>query len=275
MKNTAVNVRRYLIISSILALAAGAAGCGGSSDGSRPGAGGTTPPPTGTGGVVASGGTLGGGGAPGSGGTTAAPSANCTPGYSPPATSPLITDFATNGPVGWNSGLGKWGAIGTLWGGFFTYAGTTSSSVSWAVTNQALVLSGSVAPGDYIGGGMSFDQCVNTSVFTGVQFTLGGTVAGCGLKFQVQTFDEKPAGTNQVGGCPANCYSFPGEYLTTTIGPVTVNFSDLTGGQLLTQSAIANEIVGLQWQFESPGTDGGQLACPNIGLTITNVSFVQ
>jgi hypothetical protein len=144
-------------------------------------------------------------------------------------------------------------------------------------TNQDLVLSGSVAAGDYAGGGMSFDACVNTTTYTGVQFTLGGTTAGCDLYFQVQTFDEKPAGLGQVGGCTTGCYAFPGTKLTSTSGAVSVPFANLTGGQLTTEPSIANEIVGLQWQFQSPAPvgDGGQVGCTGINLTITNVSFVS
>jgi hypothetical protein len=145
-------------------------------------------------------------------------------------------------------------------------------------TNQNLALSGSVAAGDYSGGGLSFDVCVNTSTYTGVQFTLGGTVAGCDLYFDVQTFDEKPAGTGQVGGCTlSSCYVFPNTKLTSTSGVVSVPFANLSGGQLTTEPAIANEIVGLQWQLQSPAPvgDGGQLGCTGINLTITNVSFVS
>jgi hypothetical protein len=150
-------------------------------------------------------------------------------------------------------------------------------TVSVDLINQNLVLSGNVAPADFGNGGLSFDRCVNSSTYTGVQFTLGGTVAGCNLRFQVQTFDEKPAGDNQVGGCTANCYVFPSTVLQTTTGVVTVRFADLTGGQLTTASAIANEIVGLQWQLESPAPvgDGGQLGCTGVKLTVDDVSFIS
>jgi hypothetical protein len=79
-----------------------------------------------------------------------------------------------------------------------------------------------------------------------------------------------------VGGCTSGCYVFPNTKLTSTSGGVTVSFANLSGGQLTTQQAIANEIVGLQWQFQSPAPvgDGGQLGCTGINLTITNVSFV-
>lgn len=311
MEKTAVKVQRYLIMSSMLALAALAAGCS-SSSGTRPGtagtpaggtsaaggtietggttvSGGTTTP---TGGTTTAAGTTTAGGttaAAGTSGTSTGPS--CTPAFSP-ATA-LITDFSS-GPAGWHPGLygGKWGTLGVLTGSLFAFAGTASTfdandpqgrktmDVTVDTTNQDLVLAGDVVASDYAGGGLSFDQCVNTTVYTGVQFTLGGSTAGCDLYFYAQTFDEKGSGPGQVGGCVSSstmsCYVFPGVKLTSTTGPVTVHFTDLKGGQLTTATSIANEIVGLQWQFNSPAPvgDGGQSGCSKIALTIANVSFV-
>lgn len=301
MEKTAVKVQRYLIISTVLALAALVAGCG-SSD-TRPNAGGTP-----AGGTSAVGGTIETGGTPVSGGTTTptggtssaggstaaagtsgtSTGPSCTPAFSPDAS--LITDFSS-GPAGWHAGLGggKWGTIGVLTGSIFDFAGPNSTmdlvkNPNWVqvkatvdATNQDMLLAGNVAASDYAGGGLSFDQCVNTTVYTGVQFTLGGTVAGCDLYFYAQTFDEKGSGPGQVGGCTTGCYVFPGVKLTSTTGPVTVHFSDLKGGQLTTATSIANEIVGLQWQFNSPAPvgDAGQSGCTGIALTVTNVSFVS
>jgi hypothetical protein len=285
MEKMAVNVRRTLMVSSVLVLAVSAAGCGGSSGGERPGTGGTTgtPQTTAAGGTTASGGTTAPmGGTTATGGTTTAPATSapstvlsCSPGVSPAA--PLLTDFSA-GTSGWHATVGKWGATSNLTGSIFSYGGgQTGSTMASSVDTTAmdLVLSGNVLAGDYSGGGMSFDQCVNTSTYTGVQFTLGGSTAGCDLVFQVQTYDEQS--TTNKGGCTSSCYGFPSAKLTSTTGTVTVHFSDLTGGVLTTQPAIKNEMVGLQWQFQSPAPvgDGGQLGCTGIALTITNVSFVS
>jgi len=292
MEKTAVKVRRYLIISGVLGLAASAAGCGGSS-GDRGTTGGVidtggTPAPIG--GVIGTGGTpasVGGviatagtptplGGTPATGGATGAAGTPagllCPPGVAP--TSTEITNFTS---TEWNAITQKFGT-GAVVGGKFDYNGAAGSTMASSVdsTNHTLVLSGNVNPGDYAGGGLSFDECVNAAAYSGVQFTLGGTTAGCDLIFNVQTFDEKPAGVNQVGGCLSGCYSFPNVKLASASGPMTVPFSTLTGGQLLVATAIQNEMVGLQWQFQSPAPvgDGGQPGCTGIALTITNVSFV-
>jgi hypothetical protein len=290
MEKTAVNVRLYLTISSVLALAASAAGCGGSS-GDRGTTGGvidTGGTPASTGGVIETGGTpaIGGtpvtGGTPATGGTTGAAGATvtptvlaCNPGIQPAA--PLLTDFSATA-AGWHAGAGKWGTAGNLTGSGFNYA-STGSTMNWKVDTVAenFVLYGNVmAPGGYGGGGMSFDQCVNTAVYTGVQFTLGGTPAGCALKLQVQTYSQQAVANG--GGCVANCYGFPSETLASTTGSVVVKFADLAGtGQPATAAAIAQELIGLQWQFESPPPvgDAGQPDCLGINLTIDDVSFVS
>jgi hypothetical protein len=278
MEKMAVNVRRYLIISSILALAASAAGCGGSSGDRSAGTGGTTgtPDTSASGGALASGGVLGNGGTPGNGGTTGTSTApSCAAAFTP--TPELITDFSSS-PAGWHAayGGGKWGTVGVFTGSIFGFAGPNSTMTATVETKGDMLLAGNVAVGDYAGGGLSFDQCVNTTTYTGVQFTLGGLVAGCDLYFYVQTFDEKGPGSGQIGGCTSNCYVFPGMKLASASGVVTVPFSALSGGQLITAPAISNEMVGLQWQLDSPAPqgDGGQPDCTGVALTVTNVSFV-
>jgi hypothetical protein len=186
---------------------------------------------------------------------------------------PLITDFS---PLGWHATIGKFGTLGSLTGSIFSYGGAGSLMASRVdTTNQNLVLSGNVAAGDYGGGGMSFDSCVNASSYTGVQFTLGGTAAGCDLVFLIQTFSQQS--TSVGGGCMSSCYNFPETTLNNTTGPVTVHFADLAGGQPIGAVDIAKQIMGLQWQFQSsaPVGDAGQSGCTGVNLTIDDVAFVS
>ena len=220
----------------------------------------------------------GSGGSVGTGGTAACTmpiidhgALDCTQGVSP--ANPLLTDF-TEGT--WNNTMGKWGC--GFNGATYSYAGPKSTMVAQVNTMaHNLQLSGDVASGDYAGGGLSFGQCVNTTVYSGVEFTLGGTSAGCDVYFQVQSYDAQ--GVANGGGCPdkgVGCYIFPQFKLAATMGQLTVHFSDLSGGMPTGAAAIAAEIVGLQWQFQSPPPpDGGlQVSCEKIGLTITDVKFV-
>jgi hypothetical protein len=192
----------------------------------------------------------------------------------------------------WNNTTGKWGIASNLTGSLYAYAGTmTGTSKGWhagvdttagvmdiGVQSGTTVGPGNVGVGDYAGGGMAFDadDCVNTSTWTGVEFTLGGTSAGCDVFFQLQTYVDK-AITNG-GGCDAGCNTFPQVKVAIGTDPITVHFSDLSaGGKSDAGIPIAMQIVGLQWQMQSAaGPDGGvQQACTGAELTVDNVSFVS
>ncbi len=254
-------------------------GCGGSGT-ARPGTGGANGAAggsTGSGGLAATGGSVGAGG---SGNTT---ELACSPGVNP--TTALLTDFTSG--TNWSAVSGKWGVAGNLQGSLYAYAG--SKSGTWEATVESTgdlaigvqagsaVGGGTVASGDYAGGGMAFSDCVNTNTWTGVSFTLGGSSGGCDVYFQVQTFDEQ--GTANHGGCTGtSCYVFPQAKVTTGTAPITVHFSDLSGGMPVGASAIAKQIVGLQWQLQSPAppaADAGQPACPGAELLVDNVQFVS
>jgi len=284
------SLRPVLLFTVCTALASstaiGLSSCGGGSSGARPGTGSGGSNVTGTGGAggsAAGGGTGGGAVVPGTGGTSgcATPLASYGPwmcGQAVTPTDPVLTDFT---PATWRNTEGKWGC-GALTGGLFHYAGPSSTMDTQVdLMNHDLVLVGKVASGDYAGGGLAFGPCVNASTYTGVQFTLGGTAAGCDLYFQVQTYDAQ--GSANGGGCAADggvgCYSFPQYKVPSPNGQVMVHFSDLTGGMPVGAAALSAQMVGLQWQLNSPpppAVDGGlQVSCDNISLTITGVKFIQ
>jgi hypothetical protein len=226
----------------------------------------------------------------GGGGVCTAPTVSgaldCAGGVNP--TAPAITDWS---PAAWSNGMGKWHtAACDLTGSIFAgakpaaqdaaAASSMTSAVTFGTANPAYEAKGTVQSGEYAYFGMQFDRCVNTTTYTGVSFTLGGTAAGCDLFLLVQTFDQQ--GASNHGGCPSggSCYSFPKKQITVDpsgSGTVTVHFADLTGGLPLEPAAIKAEIVGLQWQFQSPsGVDGGpQPECDNIDVTVDDVTWVS
>lgn len=266
-------------------------GCGGSGA-AGPGSGGTTGSggSTGTAGTTGAGGSVGSGGATGTAGTTGAGGSTttssqlqCSPGVNP-ATG-LLTGFTSG--IDWTDASGKWGVAGNLQGAIYAYAGPNSGTWHAGVDTTAGILDigvqptgstttgpGTVAVADYAGGGMMFGECVNTSTWTGVSFTLGGTPAGCDVYFQVKTFADQ-AISNQ-GGCDAGCYSFP-QVKVMPGDPVTVHFTEVTGSGHADAGSIPMQIVGLQWQLQSaaPPDGGVQAACTNAMLTIDNVMFVS
>jgi hypothetical protein len=124
---------------------------------------------------------------------------------------------------------------------------------------------------------MLFDQCVDTSSYTGVSFKLAGASAGCDLYFKVATFDEESSISG--GGCMYNCFDFPNVKIAMGSDPsvpIVVRFADLAGGMLPGAAAIAMQIVGFEWQLQTdaPPTGGPQQACPGAELVIDDVSFV-
>lgn len=256
-------------------------GCGGGSGQTRPGgtggttgAGGTS---SSTGGSSATGGT--GGSASGTGGAPMALACTANP------TNQLLSNFnlADSGDGGINSS-GQWGTAGMLTGHTFGYSGTmtndagVTSKVSSSIDTgkMELVLAGTVNAADFAGGGMSFDTCVNTTNWTGVQFTLGGTADGCHVTFMLQTESQEPP-TNK-GTCTASsCYQFPQLMVTipTDGSPTVVHFTDLDGTGMPTGHAdFEKEMFGLQWQFTSaaPPDGSAQVGCkPN--MTISDVMW--
>jgi hypothetical protein len=207
------------------------------------------------------------------GGAAGAAASSCSTTFTP--TAALLTDFSA---TSWNATTGKWGTTGNVTGSKFSYQGTvTGSMMTSAVTNQALSLTGTVAVGDYGGGGLSFDQCVDTTTYTGFKFTLGGSPGGCDVLFEVQTFSQQS--TTNKGGCNTStttCYDFPRIRVPFGTTPITVRFADLAGtGMPATAPGLSSEMVGLQWQLQTAtGGDAGQTAC-TVSMTIDDVSFVS
>jgi hypothetical protein len=247
----------------------GAGGAPATDGGGTSGAGGA-PATDGGGGTGGAGGSDAGGDAAGAGGSNGPYS--CTPGVSPPM--PLLADFSASS---WNATTRKWGFAGNLTGPWSTYKGLMSgTAIAGAVMNESLTITGNIAAGDYAGILMSFDACVNTTTYTGLQFTLTGSAAGCDLFFAVQTFSQQTISNR--GGCNLagnTCLQFPRVKVAVSTTPTIVHFSSLAGtGLPATAAGIAAEIVGLQWSLQSPSTVP-QAPCQNFSLAIDDVGFVS
>ena len=122
---------------------------------------------------------------------------------------------------------------------------------------------------------MHFDSCVNTTTYTGVQFTLTGSAGGCTIHFDLQTYSQQAI--HERGGCASYCYQFPTLVVTPRSTPVTVSFAELAGtGIPSSAAAMASEIMGMRWQLESPPGQGdaGQTSC-TFSLTVDDVKFVK
>jgi hypothetical protein len=198
----------------------------------------------------------------------------CSPGVDP--ANPLMTDFSA---ATYNAAKGKWGTDGNLTGTLYSDK-DSGSTVSTKVETEAFSMSGQVVPGSrqtaYARGGLQFDSCVNTTTYTGIQFTIAGSTGGCDVWFQLQTYAELP--TYAKGGCASYCDGLPQKRIIPRPTPTTILFSDLENtGIPATASGMAAEIVGLRWNVQlaaSSGVDAGQNQC-SFSLTVDDVKFVK
>ena len=279
----------------------GMAGRGGTT-GTGGGAGGTTGAAGAAGrgmggGSAGRGGTTGAGGAAGrgGGGTTgtagrggAGGSASCPTGGRLDCTTAGALQLTPDGQVAdftagqWNATTSRFCDAHGLGGGLSAYAGTGSTAMAAVDTTAGnLKLNLMVAAGQYAGGRLNFDSCVNASTFNSVQFTASvtmGSLTNCAWQVQIQTQNERPTtATNPRGGTcnatTATCERYPAAALTaatmtaTTYTTRFTAFDNPAGGTVATPT----QITGLQWQVNSGNNGSGTCT---VELRIDNIRFV-
>jgi hypothetical protein len=158
--------------------------------------------------------------------------------------------------------------------------GSTSAAAVDATAHN-LKLNFTVAAGQYAGGGMTFDSCVNALTFNAVSFTAvvsAGSLSGCVWQVQIETQDQRAStATNPSGGtCASNCYQYPAYTIaaappTAPAAPMTItapfpSFSNPAGSTIPTRT----QIVGLQWQANSSNGSG---TC-TVELRIDDIKFI-
>jgi hypothetical protein len=272
----------------------GAGGAGGTTGaGGAAGRGGTT----GAGGAAGRGGTTGTGGAAGRGGTTGTAGRGGTTGTGGSGTCPTGTrldcsaaaslDLAPDGQVvdfstaQWNTTTARFCDAHGLGGTLSSFAGTSSTATAAVDTMaQAMTLNFMVGAGQYAGGRLNFNSCVDATGFNSIQFTgtvTTGSLTNCAWQIQLETLDQRPTTATPAGGTcnatTATCERYPAATLaaaTTTATTYTTRFTAFNnpaGGTV----AAAGQIVGLQWQVNSGNNGSGTCT---VGLRIDNVRFV-
>lgn len=191
-----------------------------------------------------------------------------------------VVDFS---PAEWTSTSATWCDGHGLDGGISSYAGTSSTaSAAVDTTAQNLKLNLTVGAGQYAGGRVNFDSCVDASSFNSVQFTASvtaGSLAGCTWQVQVETQDQRPAtSTNPTGGtCNSStttCERYPAFTLAAATAAATTFTTPFSSLNNPANSTIAtpSQIVGLQWQVNSGNSGSGTCT---VELRIDNVRFVS
>ena len=189
-----------------------------------------------------------------------------------------IVDFSA---AQWNNTTSRFCDAHGLDGGLSSFAGTGSTAAAAVdTTARNLKLNFMVTAGEYAGGRVNFDSCVDASGFNSIQFTASvtaGSLTGCAWQVQLQTQNQRPTTlTNPMGGtCNATtttCERYPAATLTAPTATATTFTVRFTAFNNPAASTIAtpSQIVGLQWQVNS---NNGSGAC-TVELRIDNVRFV-
>ena len=182
----------------------------------------------------------------------------------------------------WNATTMKWCDADGLDGSLFSFMGTGSTAAAAVdTTARNLKLNFTVTAGQYAGGGVKFDSCVDARGFNSIEFTgsvTAGSLNGCVWQVQLQTQDQVPStDTNPTGGtCNATtttCSRYPAASLTAATATATTFTERFTAFNNPANSAIAtaSQVTGVQWQVNSGNNGSGTCT---VELRIDNVRFI-
>ncbi len=130
----------------------------------------------------------------------------------------------------------------------------------------------------YIGTTLYFLSCLDASAFTGVEFTISGSItSACQLVFGANDVVHDDHASDPKGSCDAGsmCYSpNMAVKMAVTSTPTTIQVPWIMGSSVPDVPLDPSQLVGVQWQFTiAPAADGGTPQNCTADLHITNVKF--
>lgn len=163
--------------------------------------------------------------------------------------------------------------------GFWEFA-PSGNTVMYAASDGALHLSTNEAAGPdrgYAGVVLAFSECIDASAFSGVQFTISGSVSGCNMQYATEFTEDDSS--QPLGSCSqaTSCYS-PEHAVTPMSIATTVRFpwesaTFYAPGKPVPSPNDPMKLIGTVWQFTIPTvSDGGSDTCI-ADVTITNLTF--
>jgi hypothetical protein len=220
----------------------------------------------------------------GTAGTTGAAGAaatSCVAGGTVPPVVPLITDFSDAAADPTNVGEFRYGGnmpSTRVQGGTSRFAsGATKGTLS--VAGGALTFAATVdAPSTanmypfsgfvvYVDG----PTCVNATAYTGVSFTLTGTLGTCQLVFSFGYADDLAATSDAMRGLCTAASCYPSQFMITT-ATTTVSFTALPVTMGVPVVAVdKGKLTGVQWQLQP--ASGATAGCTG-SITVDNISFM-
>jgi hypothetical protein len=132
-----------------------------------------------------------------------------------------------------------------------------------------------------VGSVLYFSGCVDASAFTGVQFTISGTMTGCTMQFSTNDSEHGDStvgtGGDPKASGPMGAYAPQLPVATPFTTPLMVPFAGTgapTGGSPTAVAIDPAKLTGLQWQFTiAAAAEGGTSSNCTADITIDNVMF--
>jgi len=173
----------------------------------------------------------------------------------------------------------------------YAYGGPSEPAPAIGGSENTLAITGSIVSLgggslEFAGAGVNYSsyggaRCLDASSYTGIQFTVGGSLGGCALGFFVEISEDATATYDPLRGeCTipdqtANCY--PPHYALSGTGTFSVAFSDFVSGNPSTIDPT--QITNIYWQLTpaegilSPDDASAAAQTCSASITISNVSF--
>jgi hypothetical protein len=211
-------------------------------------------------------------------GEVSLPGRPCTPSNTSMAPADgFIADFAEAGSRGIE-----------ISGGIVTYPAPKvggPSSPGYTIAGGALTVTVNVSPTSkpqFVGALVSFDKCIDASAFSGVQFTISGSLSGCQMQYATGdvAHQDITLGSRYASG-PAGAYPpqfrIAADDLTSTSRTIKAPFArpDIRGNPAT--AFDPTKLIFTLWQFTvpvAPEDDGGIEMCTG-SVTIDDVRFYR
>jgi hypothetical protein len=279
---------RFAILGGVCAGALVAVGCSSSNGGTGSGGNGGHAG-SGSGGHAGNGSAGSSGG--GSGGSGPACGATAQSMGSITGCTGMTMTVASNGVIADFSGNVDGGPV--IMGGITTYGGIAAPTYTTDTTGLRMQVAAAPAPTQpqYIGVVVFFNSCMNACAFSGVQFTLKGTISsGCTMQYSTNSTEDvcndgttntDPKGSYKVdGGASCGAYSpqipIMSSQITTAGTMFQMAFDDarLVGGVPST-AVDPSTLTAVQWQFTIPaaGDAGSSAAECDADVTVSDIKF--
>jgi hypothetical protein len=132
----------------------------------------------------------------------------------------------------------------------------------------------------YAGVGIAFVDCIDASGFSGVSFSIAGSISGCAMHFTAtlseDTYNDGTADSDPLGVCtlgPSDCYSPKADLTGLTSAPQTIRFAwPAFAYGMPDQTVDPAKLTGVEWSFEIAAGPSGTCAAD---VTIDDVSFFE